>query len=396
MAKRPLTPIGIDRLKPRAAYYEKRDHGAQALRVAVQPSGHKSFVSRFRVHGKPAKLTYGSVLTLPLIEARKRDAEAMRELAAGRDPRLALQEAKEKAAAAAADTLQAICEEFFRRDGKELRSARKQQQVLARLVYPVLGHRPISGIRRKDLIRLFDKIADTSGAPTADVTHDYLRRIFGWCATRDDGFHSPFVRGMRKASIKARARTRILDDDELRRVWKTAETFPAPFGLYIRFLLTTACRKTEAAGMPWAELTGSDWLLPPERNKTGLPLLRPLPEAAQRILAELPRTGPFVFSVNGARPLSSFSYFKRQFDKACGVAGWALHDLRRSSRSMMSRAGIIREHAEECLGHARPGLIGTYDRYSYYREKQLAYEALAALIERIVNPPDNAVALPGR
>jgi hypothetical protein len=63
---------------------------------------------------------------------------------------------------------------------------------------------------------------------------------------------------------------------------------------------------------------------------------------------------------------------------------------------MMSRAGIIREHAEECLGHARPGLIGTYDRHSYYREKQLAYEALAALIERIVNPADNVVALPGR
>jgi hypothetical protein len=88
MAKRPLTDIAIRRLKARAATYEKRDHGAQALRVAVQPSGHKSFVSRFRIHGKPAKLTHGSVLTLPLIEARKRDAEAMRELAAGRDPRL--------------------------------------------------------------------------------------------------------------------------------------------------------------------------------------------------------------------------------------------------------------------------------------------------------------------
>jgi hypothetical protein len=30
---------------------------------------------------------------------------------------------------------------------------------------------------------------------------------------------------------------------------------------------------------------------------------------------------------------------------------------------------------------------GVYDRYAYHREKKRAFEALAALIERIVNPP---------
>jgi integrase len=83
-------------------------------------------------------------------------------------------------------------------------------------------------------------------------------------------------------------------------------------------------------------------------------------------------------------------------DAACGVTDWRLHDARRTARSLLSRAGISREHAEECLGHVRPGVVGVYDRHSYYDEKKRAFEALPALIERIVNPVDNVVALPGR
>jgi hypothetical protein len=41
--------------------------------------------------------------------------------------------------------------------------------------------------------------------------------------SRTDDFNSPIVRGMAKTSTKERARKRILSDDELRKVWKTAE-----------------------------------------------------------------------------------------------------------------------------------------------------------------------------
>jgi hypothetical protein len=36
---------------------------------------------------------------------------------------------------------------------------------------------------------------------------------------------------------------------------------------------------------------------------------------------------------------------------------------------------------------------GTYDRHKYRAEKRQAFEALAALVERIINPVDNLVAL---
>ena len=44
------------------------------------------------------------------------------------------------------------------------------------------------------------------------------------------------------------------------------------------------------------------------------------------------------------------------------------------------------------LGHVIGGVRGTYDRHEYLAEKRHAFEALAALIERIVNPPAANVA----
>jgi hypothetical protein len=79
---------------------------------------------------------------------------------------------------------------------------------------------------------------------------------------------------------------------------------------------------------------------------------------------------------------------KRRFDKATGpIPQWQLHDLRRTARSLLSRAGVLPHHAERCLGHIIRGVEGIYDRHSYHAEMLHAYEALASQIERIVNPP---------
>jgi integrase len=77
------------------------------------------------------------------------------------------------------------------------------------------------------------------------------------------------------------------------------------------------------------------------------------------------------------------------------LAHWTFHDLRRTARSLLSRAGIDSDIAERCLAHKIGGVRGVYDRYAYHKEKKRAFEALAALIERIVNPPAaNVVTLP--
>jgi hypothetical protein len=53
----------------------------------------------------------------------------------------------------------------------------------------------------------------------------------------------------------------------------------------------------------------------------------------------------------------------------------------------MSRAGVNADIAERCLGHVIGGVRGIYDRHEYFEEKAQAFNALAAQIDRIINPP---------
>ena len=70
---------------------------------------------------------------------------------------------------------------------------------------------------------------------------------------------------------------------------------------------------------------------------------------------------------------------------------WGLHDLRRTARSLLSRAGVRPDISERVLGHAINGVEGTYDRHAYTTEKAHALNALASLIDGIVHPQDTAV-----
>jgi integrase len=72
---------------------------------------------------------------------------------------------------------------------------------------------------------------------------------------------------------------------------------------------------------------------------------------------------------------------------------WVIHDLRRTARSLMSRARIKPHISERVLGHAIVGVESVYDRHSYSDEKAEALEALAALVDRILNPSENVVPL---
>jgi integrase len=385
-----LTDIAIRNLKPGATRREVPDQHQRGLYLIVQPTGNKVFCVRYRFDGRPRKLTLQPGIALAA--ARKEAADALYQVQQGRDPAQAKARAKEERRAAAADTLEAVAAEFFKREGSKLRSAKAWQRGLERLVFPTLGRRPIADIRRKEIVRLRDNIEDNNGSAQADATLAVISRVMSWHAARDDDFRSPIVRGMKRHT--ANKRERVLNDDEIRAVWRAADSTQGPFGHYIKFLLLTACRRSEAAHLPRGEIVGDDWFLPASRNKTKVDLKRPLSAAALSVLDKAPRIvgSDYAFSSDGRR-LGGVAWRKKEFDKACGVTGWTLHDLRRTSRSLMSRSGTIAEHAERCLGHVLPGMEGVYNRYPYRDEMLLAYEKLATLIGQIVNPVANVVPL---
>jgi integrase len=393
-SRRGLTAIAIEKLKPRPYRYEVGDPGAQGLRVIVQPSGHKSFILRYRFGGKPKKYTIGPVV-IGLAAARVEASKAIYELAQGRDPSAAKRATKEEqklAALAVEDTFYSVSERLLQLEGHKLRSADARRKRLGRLVYPEIGHRPVVEIKRSEVVRLLDKIEANNGPAMAHAVLAIIRRALSWHSARSDDYANPLaVRGLGRVNAKERARDRVLNDDEIRRLWKAADGFEGPEGRFIQFLLATACRRSEAAGLRFSELSGSDWLLPAARNKVKTDLLRPLSALALETIAKTPRiSAEFVFST-GARPLDGFSRFKRRLDEASGVGRWTLHDLRRSSRSLLARAGIASEIAERCLGHLPSTIEATYNKHQYRDEMQRAFEALASLLQRIITGTEGKV-----
>jgi integrase len=243
---------------------------------------------------------------------------------------------------------------------------------------------------------LLDHVEDTAGPVQADMVLAFMRRIMSWHASRSDDFNTPIVRGM--ARNAARARDRVLSDDELRAVWRAAEGIPDPWGRFLRFLFLTATRRNEAARMAWDEVKDGIWTIPHQRYKTQnnreIDMVFPLSAVAQCVLTEMPRVDgcPYVFTTDGQRPIMAFTKLKAKVEALSGITGWTLHDLRRTARSLMSRAGVDPDHAERCLGHVIRGQRGTYDRHTYQVEMRLAFEKLASLIERIVHPEPTLLA----
>jgi integrase len=355
------------------------DSEVRGFAARCWPSGAVSFDLRYRTpRGERRRLSIGLLGSITADEARKLAKKRTGEVADDRDPATE----RKVASATAANTVNAVLDGYVKRQLGNKRSARAQISAFDRLVRPAIGTRPIYDLRRGDIVKLFDGIEDDHGPVMADRCLAYFRTALRWHELRDDNFVSPIISGMARTSTKERARSRILTDDELRAIWMATEGEGA-FRALVRFLLLTGARRGEAADMTWGEIKGSDWTLPASRNKTKVDLVRPLSKAA---LASLPaRTTGFVFTTTeGKAPVAGLSKFKSGLDRESGVNGWRYHDLRRTARSLMSRAGVPSDHAELVLGHVIAGVRGVYDRHAYHAEKLEGAEKLARQIGKIV------------
>ena len=100
-----------------------------------------------------------------------------------------------------------------------------------------------------------------------------------------------------------------------------------------------------------------------------------LPKVALDIIEAQPRfaSNPYVFAGTGRIQLQNHTAAKAVFvAKLPEMPQWQLHDLRRTARSLMSRAGVRPDIAERVLGHVMGGVEGIYDRHNYDEEKALA------------------------
>jgi integrase len=158
------------------------------------------------------------------------------------------------------------------------------------------------------------------------------------------------------------------------------------------------------ARVGWRSLDDPGGALQDQARPRTAALPRRVQRARQRLQVREER-----LPTTGETGIGGFSKFKAQFDARMldelrkmaegrgddpakvSLNRWTIHDLRRTARSAMTQAGISPDHAERALGHVIGGVRGVYDRHGYREEKRRAFEALAAHVERIVNPQANVV-----
>jgi integrase len=379
-----LTDKQVAALPKRRKRYIMADPEMRGLYVRIPPQGPNIFVAVARdPYAKQVWHTVGSTDVLKIEEARDVAREAIRRIKAGKP---AVEPPPVKP-----DAFKNVAEAWIKRHvaAKKLRSQPEIERCLTKYVLPHWANREFASIRRSDIAGLLDHLEDNHGARQADLVLAIVRSIANWFASRNDSYMTPFVRGMRRH--KAGARARILDDGELRAVWKQAEANGA-FGAVIRLLLLTGQRREKVATMKWDDLDGATWRIATAEREKGNAGTLLLPPRAIEIINAQPRLAgnPYVFAGRrGDAGCLDISQSKRGFDaKLPAMPRWTLHDLRRTARSLLSRAGVRPDISERVLGHVISGVEGIYDRHQYDHEKAGALAKLAGLIDQIISPPD--------
>ena len=406
-----ITKAAVDALKPGDILADTDVKGFVARRL---PSGIITYGLRYRVARKQRWLALGLHGRVTPDSARRLAKKKVGAVADDRDPAAERAAEREKAKAASTSTVDALLDAFLDRHvRKNLRSAGEVERVFAKYVRPRIGTTSIYDLRRRDIVDMIDAIEDQNGPVMADRTLAHVRKAFNWHSARDDAFVPPIVRGMSRARPAAeRARKRILDDQDIRDLWKALGTakVPACFPALVRTLLLTAARRDEVSCMSWDEVDGDTWTIPAVRgdqqghktaDQTGDKVV-PLSRAVRELLGKPPRKG-LVFTT-GMKPFSGFSKAKAALDEAIvelrekegrkAMPAWVLHDLRRTARSLMSRAGVEADVAERVLGHKIGGVRGVYDRHDYEAAKRDALERLAGLVAQILDPTDRRCRAP--
>jgi integrase len=383
--KKALDDAAVAALPVKRTRYAQQDTDQRGLYVRVTPKGARTFYAvTTDLNGKVIWHRIDDASIMSIEDAR---AEARRVIGA-------IKSGKDKAGPQSFAT---VAEQWFKRyvenKDRKLRSAPEIRRYLDKHILPAWAGREFTEITRGDVAKLLDTVEDNAGAVSADKTLAHLSSVFNWYASRHDDYRTPLVKGMRRSKPSERARERILSDDELRAVWKAAEA-NGTFGAFLRVLLLTGQRRDKVATMKWADVAiDGTWTIPAEKREKGNAGELVLPDQALAIIKAQPRLGdnPYIFAGRGDGHYSGFSKGKAALDLKAPMPQWQLHDLRRTARSLMSRANVRPDIAERVLGHAIGGVEGIYDRHQYADQKAHALKALAGLIDTIINPTDNVV-----
>jgi integrase len=392
---------------PPAERMELKDGVIDGLILRVGPRGRPTWSLRFRVRGaggtterglgingpKYHRVTLGHYPAVSIRSARAQAAGYIESIERGEDPIKSFRDR----AVDRKDTVAVMISDYLAHAKQEMRSWRNAQWILNRHVLQHWGERPVGKITERDARTLIAEI-QRGGATVkealakpangaASEARKWGSMLFEWGRRHGRVKLNPFKE---VPAPKLRPRQRFLTMDEARNVWRAAAKLRSPWGPAVQLLMLTGCRESEicSARWPWLDEKEGTLVIPADHYKSGRDFLVPLPSAARKILAGLPKWdgGSFVLSTtDGFKPIAGVNrkvldQLHVEAEKLAGasIPRFALHDLRRTVRTHLSRLGVTEVVAELVLGHSLKGLQARYNVYGYAPEKGAALELWAA------------------
>jgi integrase len=377
-----LTTQFIEAIKlPALGQVDYFDTKMTGLSLRVSQGGKKVWTLFYRFEGAQRRLGLGPYPVIGLADARGLASAALRDVHHGVDPAAA------KAERIASDTFIQLTELYIERHAKpNKRTWERDQWLINRELLPYWRHRKAKDITRKDVIALLDKMMERGVPVLANRVKGLVSKVFNFGIARDIVQLNP-AHGVSNPGGQERQRDRVLNDDEIRRVWAALDNEPAKVAAIYRLLLLTGQRKGEVCGMGWDEVDfdGATWTIAAERSKNGLSHRISLGPRALAILRTLePAAEGFVFrGGKGGLALTNLQKPHRRIMAASGVS-FRTHDLRRSAATCMTSIGIPRSIVSRILNHQERDVTRIYDRFGYGPEMKTALLKWNSHVERIL------------
>jgi integrase len=361
-----LTDITVRQLRaPDSGQRLYRDDGLAGFGVRVSQGGTKTFVL---VHGRQRQfLTIGRYPIISLAQARDEAKRFLAERTLGQhQPKTIKFE----------DAYELFKQHHCAR--KKERTSIDYQYVLNRHFLPKLRGERLEDISTHTLAAITDKLLDRPSEHTH--AQAVARTFFRWAVRRRYLRHSP-LEGIQIA--QGRSRDRVLDDAELRSVYRLAREYGYPFGTIVQLLILTGQRRGEIAALrtDWINFKERTLTLPPSITKNGREHTFPFGPVTKTLLEDCPSFDGVLFPARGnsETTFSGWSKCKFAFDaKLKNVAPWTLHDLRRTFSSGQAALGTPPHVTERMLNHVSgtiSGVAAVYNRFQYTDEMREGMKA---------------------
>lgn len=377
----PLTDTAIRALSHGEKPIKKADE--KGLFLLLQPSGGKLWRFKYRFEGKEKKLSLGRYPDVSLKEARKRRDVARETLANGIDPAEEKKQEALEAARNAANTFEAVGNEYLEkmcRDGREAVTINKSRWLLSLFARDV-ATRPVADLTPAEILKALQLVEGKGHHETARRMRSLASRIFRYAAatSRTSSDPTALLKGALVAP-KVKHHSALLDPTAVGQLLRAIDTFAGyPLTrLALQLIPHVYVRPGELRHAEWSEidLQKAIWTIPAEKMKMRVAHMVPLSRQALAILDDARVLGPhqrYVFSSlhSGTRPMSENTINAAL--RRLGYSGKEMtaHGFRSTASTLLNESGLWNPDAiERALAHSSGGSVrGTYHRGQHWAER---------------------------